>query len=92
MEDKKDELNLKPWILEFFTDETKPKEAERLSEKQGHSEDVLIDIDGWRKFFRVGVYDHEADEWRLHDKSMQQHLDRKHMKWTYLPIYKGPVN
>lgn len=92
MEDKKDELSLNPWILEFFTDETKPKEAERLSEKQGHSEDVLIDIDGWRKEFRVGWYDHERDIWYLHDKSMEKYIERARMKWTYLPIYKGPVN
>lgn len=57
------------------------------NEGHGYSDNVLIDLDGWRKDFAIGWYDHDNKEWMFHqeDKSL---LDLKHMKWTYLPLAK----
>lgn len=57
------------------------------NEGHGYSDNVLIDLDGWRKDFAIGWYDHDNKEWMFHqeDKSL---LDLNHMKWTYLPLAK----
>lgn len=71
-----------------FTDETKPEEVKLDGVPEGYSEDVLIDLDGLRREFRVGWYDFDDDKWRLHDKAMQKFIDRKNMKWLKLPLNK----
>lgn len=55
------------------------------------SVDVLIDVDGNRKTFRVGYYDIDFETkegtWTLYgDERIDIELD--HMKWTYLPLNK----
>lgn len=49
------------------------------------SVDVLCDVNGKRKEFRVGWYDFEDREWRFHDDD-QSWLEVKHLKWAYIPI------
>jgi len=54
---------------------------------EGYSEDVLIDVDGWRKNFRVGWYDHENKLWFIYDDTnWKVKINKKHMKWFYLPL------
>ena len=72
------------WTPSFQGDDVKPEEIQ----KEGHSDDVLIDMDGWRKNFRVGWYDHEDDQWKFHNPEDEKIFDRAHMKWTHLPINK----
>ena len=49
------------------------------------TQDVLIDVDGNRDTFRVGWYDHDDGEWRLHDVNAMQYIDN-HMRWSFLPL------
>lgn len=54
---------------------------------EGFSDDVLIDLDGWRKHFAIGWYDHDDKEWRFHQEDRSQ-FEPANMKWTYLPLEK----
>lgn len=59
--------------------------------EDGYSDDVLIDLDGWRKDFRIGYYDKD-NGWEVYQHYLDGEstkLDLKHGKWTYLPINKG---
>lgn len=65
-----------------------PTEVLVEGEKDGYSEDVLIDLDGYRKTFRTGWYDFDDKAWRLHNKAEEKNIDLEHMKWTELPLNK----
>lgn len=51
----------------------------------GYSFDVLIDLNGNRKDFRVGWYDFDKKEWMFHVSDVSA-LEIEHLKWTYLPL------
>lgn len=53
-----------------------------IGETEGYSDDVLIDLDGYRKYFAIGYYDHDNKRWFVRDEDSRQDLDLKHMKWT----------
>lgn len=64
-----------------------PAEITLNGEPEGYSEDVLIDIDGYRKNFRVGWYDFDDKEWRLYDVVAQKEIDLAwDIRWTELPL------
>lgn len=77
------------YLSSAYTDETKPEEVINEGDPEGYSEDVLIDLDGFRKTFSVGWYDFDDDVWKLNDESMEIHIDRKNMKWFKLPLDRG---
>jgi hypothetical protein len=76
---------------EIHTSKEYPTEVLLEGEKEGYSEDVLIDIDGYRNKFRTGWYDFDDKTWRLHDIEAQKEIDLNHMKWTELPLNKEPL-
>lgn len=47
----------------------------------GYTKDVLIDLDGNKKNFRVGWYDTDDKEWRLYSDDT---IDMKHAVYTKL--------
>lgn len=48
--------------------------------------DVLIDLDGWRKYFYIGCYHTDFKEWRLKKEDTDDYeIDFKKGRWTYLP-------
>lgn len=49
------------------------------------SVEVLCDVNGNRKEFRVGWYDFDDKEWRFHDTD-RSWLEEEHLKWAYLPL------
>lgn len=51
------------------------------------SEDVLVDMDGNRKHFVIGWYDHSEKEWILRAKDTSL-LEPEHAQWMYLPLAK----
>jgi hypothetical protein len=55
------------------------------------SEDVLVDLNGHRKDFVIGWYDHDDKEWvyRAEDTSL---LEFEHGQWMYLPLAKYDKN
>ena len=60
---------------------------------EGYSDDVLIDLDGWRKDFRIGYYDKD-NGWQVYQHAHdgeETKLDLKHGKWTHLPINKENI-
>jgi hypothetical protein len=50
-----------------------------------YSEDVLIDIDGYRKRFRVGWYDFEDKQWNLYDLETGT-FEVDNLRWTCIPL------
>lgn len=61
-------------------------------EGQGFTDDVLIDVDGNRKTFRVGYYDTENDTWHLYVKSDDATIDLMYLQealWCHLPLIKN---
>lgn len=56
-------------------------------DEDGCSENVLIDLNGWRRDFRVGWYDHNNKQWMFHVDDISV-LELDHMTWTYLPLNK----
>lgn len=52
--------------------------------EEGASEDVLIDMDGKRKNFQIGWYDHDEKKWcfHVHDTS---NFDAEKMEWRHIP-------
>lgn len=59
-----------------------------IGENEGYSDDVLIDIDGYRKHFSIGYYDYDNKRWFIRDEESRPDLDLEHMSWTYLPLAK----
>lgn len=53
---------------------------------EDYSDDVIIDLDGYRETFRVGWYDFENQAWRLHD--LDSAVEEDNAKWSYLPLNK----
>lgn len=51
-----------------------------------YSVDVLIDLDGNRKVFRVGYYDFNSKKWIVYDQNQAEYLEVDHMKWTSIPL------
>lgn len=51
----------------------------------GYSVDVLCDVNGNRKDFRVGWYDFDDKKWMFHDLD-RSWLDEEHLKWASLPL------
>lgn len=49
-------------------------------EEEGCSKDVLIDMNGKRKDFQVGWYDHDNKEWRFH-ASDTSNLELDKLEW-----------
>lgn len=74
----------------FYPSTEHPAEEVIKDEGQGYSEEVLIDIDGYRLFFRIGYYDMEIKEWLLLDS--KDKIDLKHMRWTHLPLDHKAIN
>lgn len=75
----------------WHTSKEKPKERLHPNGIAAEmSEDVLIDVDGNRKTFRVGFYDIDFETkggtWTLYDED--ETIDLDHMKWTELPLNK----
>ncbi len=52
---------------------------------EGMSEYVLIDLNGHRKEFQTGWYDHDDKEWRFHVDDISM-LELENLKWCYLPL------
>lgn len=85
----KSDVGLQAW----YGQEERPEQVLIDSKKEGrphqtagYSKDVLIDMDGYRKNFRIGWYDFDDKEWRLHDKGAEESLDIKNMRWQTLPL------
>lgn len=57
------------------------KETPEQNPSEDYSYDVVIDLDGNRKNFRIGWYDFTEKEWRFHDHEAYRSLDLEHMKW-----------
>jgi hypothetical protein len=53
------------------------------------SEDVLIDVDGWRTTFRVGYKDIRSNKWFTYADDVD--IDLEGMKWTTLPLNKAEL-
>lgn len=70
-------------MMEFFDSTKKP-----VISHNGHSVDVLIDLDGKRKDFQVGWYDFDAKEWRFYSDVHPNIKNRyaKSILWAYLPL------
>jgi hypothetical protein len=66
-----------------------PEEVKDKGEPMGYSDDVLIDVDGWRTTFRVGYKDTDSNEWFLYDHMVT--IDLEGMKWTTLPLNKAEL-
>lgn len=62
-----------------------PDEAP-VEQAHGYSTDVLIDIDGNRTDFRIGWYEYDTKEWRLHDIHAQHCIVKRGMRWSFLPL------
>lgn len=58
---------------------------EQPDHKEGYSDDLLIDIDGWRKNFTVGHYDFDEKRWYIHNPDLT--IESTAM-WQYLPLAK----
>lgn len=69
--------------------EAVPEEVIHEGERQGYSDDVLIDLDGHRKDYAIGWYDFDTKEWALDsEKFTQDDIDHEHMSWRRLPLAK----
>ena len=53
---------------------------------EGYSEDVLIDVNGTGKIFRVGWYDFDDEKWWFHDQSAENNFDEDYAVWFKLPF------
>src|SRR6187551_1002600 len=53
----------------------------------GFSDDVLIDVDGKRKTFVKGWYNHDIKQWRSGDEGFKG-VVKSEIKWQYLPLAK----
>jgi hypothetical protein len=71
-------------FTDFHPSTDHPAEEVIKGEGQGYSEEVLIDIDGYRLFFRIGYYDMDNKTWFLVESTDK--IDLKHMRWTNLPL------
>ena len=60
-----------------------PVESVINGEAPGYSTDVLIDIDGFRRNFQIGWYDHEDKQWNLHAHGFHVTV---HMRWSFLQL------
>lgn len=76
-------------FTDFHPSTEYPAEEVIKGEGQGYSEEVLIDIDGWRKKFRIGYYDMDNKMWLLVESTDKIDLD--HMRWTELPLNKEEI-
>lgn len=56
--------------------------------EEGYSDDYLIDVDGYRKHFTIGFYDHDDKRWILHDDDLRSSFVLEHMTWQRLPLTK----
>ncbi len=65
---------------------TSPVKSDDHTDDQ-YTDDVLIDIDGNRKFFHVGWFDHSELKWMFKDE-VTPTIDLEHGKWCYLPMVK----
>lgn len=75
-------IDIGAWIPEFYGNDVKPKDSGR-----GLSDDVLIDLTGWRLSFTVGYYNHHDHLWIFRGGDVDAKLfDLKGLKWTYLPL------
>lgn len=82
-----DELLFTNW----FNHDQNPEQAWYNGKPQeGMSEDVLIDVDGWRTTFRVGYKNIKEDKWDLYQDDVD--IDLEGMKWTTLPLNKAKLN
>lgn len=71
--------------IAFTMDQFPPKNDPEF----GDSDVVLIDETGERKFFTLGYYDYDDNEWV--DETISEVIDseRLHkMRWMYLPLAK----
>lgn len=50
-----------------------------------NSDDVLMDIDGYRKFFTIAHYSFESARWVAHSEGIEI---EKTARWMYLPLAK----
>lgn len=51
--------------------------------KDGMSQAVIVDMDGWRKNFQIAHYDFDNNEWVFHEEDISL-LDNIHAKWIDL--------
>ena len=63
-----------------------PQETPDLTPGTTHSIDVVIDLDGFRKSFRIGWRDITSIDdahlgWRFHDDEAYEQVDIEGMKW-----------
>lgn len=56
-------------------------------DNEGYSDSYLIDLNGWRKDFAIGHYDHDNKRWIIHDDKRTM-LELDHMTWQRLPLAK----
>lgn len=75
-----------PFVASFTMYEIPPFEDEDKSS----SEDVLIDVDGYRKNFVIGYYSHNDHEWKNSETLIAfEWKDFEHARWFKLPIAKN---
>lgn len=58
---------------------------------EGHSDDYLIDLNGWRRDFAIGHYDHVNGRWIIHDDDARALFEPEHMVYRRLPLAKYDV-
>lgn len=56
--------------------------------KDGMSQAVVVDMDGWRKNFQIAHYDFDNNEWVFHEEDISL-LDNIHAKWIDLLPHAG---
>ncbi len=74
-----------PFQASWHSLEAVPRNPIEGDNKKDYSDDVLIDIDGNRKFFHVGWFDHSERKWRFRDADTPE-IDLEHGKWCLLPL------
>lgn len=61
---------------------------EDSGDNEGYSDNFLIDLNGWRKDFAIGHYDHDNGRWIIHDDDKRSLFEPDHMTWQRLPLAK----
>lgn len=67
-----------------FTNFHTGKEKPEGLKNENQTDDILIDVDGWRETFRVGFYNLKDHQWEVYDKTVV--IDFDDMVWTHLPL------
>lgn len=60
----------------------------RVQPDSWRSDDVCIDVDGWRITYVIGYYDFDRKMWMNNNGNEQDAIDQENLVWHYLNLSK----